>query len=288
MNMNKRDLEKFFDRMSEAVLEAGKLTKSMQWKVENIGKIPEAMPGDSEKQSRDRATKTIVDEWVQELLLKAAADGLNPKSILLDAEEDTSSVKLFSKKPYLTSLILDPIDATVEYLAGKDSYSVCVGLVENGRVNIAIVYFPARDNFYYLSPNGKSYLAKNASTKGIKGAKFLKVKQAKNKIIYKNNRTPESVTQKLEEKGYKVFDDTHKAIGVADILIRIMNGEVLAYLAHTRQMRDMLLGPIIQSAGGYTVDWNGKPLIWPFGGRLPRVMFGFGKIPKEILRCLKE
>ena len=275
-------LKTFFTRMSKAVLEVGQLARENQGKVKNIGKIAEKMPGDSEKQSRDRSTKTIIDEQVQEILLQAAIDVLDPQAISLDAEEDTPLVKLFSKKSHPTSLVLDPIDGTFEYLGGKDSYSICVALVEKGNIKISIVYFPSRDDFYFLSSNSKSYLVNNAIKKGLKNVKLIKGTKAKNKTIYKNNRTPESVVKKLKEKGYQVFDDTHKAIGVADVLVGIMNGEILAYLAYTRQMRDMLLGPIVAGAGGYAVDWGGKQLAWPQGGRVPRAMFGVGN-PLAIL-----
>lgn len=150
------------------------------------------------------------------------------------------------------------------------------------------MYFPARDHLHFLTQDGKSYLATSASKDRNKNAKLLKAKVANNKVVYKNNRIPAGVIRLLEEKKYKVYDDTHEDIGAADTLLAVMEGKFLAYLSHTRQIRDILLGPILAGAGGYAVDWNGKPVIWPSGGRIPRVLFGVGKYPQEIISCLRN
>ena len=65
--------------------------------------------------------------------------------------------------PDATVRVIDPIDGTYEYLNGCDSYSVCLGVVENGKISMAIVYFPARDMLYFIGTDGQSYFVENFS-----------------------------------------------------------------------------------------------------------------------------
>src|SRR5689334_19458013 len=44
--------------------------------------------------------------------------------------------------------IIDPIDGTRSYLAGRDDWCVCVALVEAGRPVMSAVYAPSTDEFF--------------------------------------------------------------------------------------------------------------------------------------------
>lgn len=68
-----------------------------------------------------------------------------------------------------------------------------------------------------------------------------------------------------------------------------MSGNYYACIFHTPQIRDVLIGAIIEHIpGGYAIDWEGKKLIWTNGGRLKNAIFGFNTPPKEILSCLRH
>jgi myo-inositol-1(or 4)-monophosphatase len=54
--------------------------------------------------------------------------------------------------------IVDPIDGTRGYLAGKPDWSVAAALVENGRPIIGIVFAPADDQFYLATAGGGATL----------------------------------------------------------------------------------------------------------------------------------
>ena len=54
--------------------------------------------------------------------------------------------------------VVDPIDGTRGYLAGKPDWSVAAALVENGRPIIGIVFAPASDQFYLASAGGGATL----------------------------------------------------------------------------------------------------------------------------------
>lgn len=277
-------LDKFLKRMSQAVLEAGQLAREKQEGVVNIGKEVESLPEDTAEVHAARSAKTIIDERVQELLLKAAAAVLDPKSIKLDAEEETPSTKLFPNKESEITLVIDPIDGTTQYIDGTDQYSICVGLLERGKILTALVYFPKRRLFYFIGTDGKAYLSKDGSLSSAQ--ELITQIPSDEKAIYINYRVPNEIKQHLMEHGYKV---TEAQAGWSEGLLQCLSGEFVLLVLHTIQVRDVLLGAILAiTPGGYAVDWKGKTLVWPPGGRIPRVMFGVGNPPKEILDCLKD
>ena len=50
--------------------------------------------------------------------------------------------------------IVDPIDGTRAYLAGREDWSISAALVEEGRPRIAAVFAPATDEFFFAARNG--------------------------------------------------------------------------------------------------------------------------------------
>src|SRR3954451_8980236 len=47
--------------------------------------------------------------------------------------------------------VVDPIDGTRNYLAGKEDWCVSVALVENGSPLLAALYAPAHDEFFFAA-----------------------------------------------------------------------------------------------------------------------------------------
>jgi fructose-1,6-bisphosphatase/inositol monophosphatase family enzyme len=282
----------FLDRMSLAVRQAGVIARSLDGVVENIGKLAEALPHDSAEKIAQRSAKTRVDDIVQEVLLLAALELLDPRATVLDAEEETPSTALFTAThdslSESLSLVIDPIDGTFAYLSGRDRYSINVGLVGAGNALTALVYFPARDDLYFLAADGCGYLAREASSSGLKNATKLKSPNtASTRVIYKNNRVPEEVVRRLAARGYEVIDDSTDGLGCPDALLKCLAGDAIAYISHTPQIRDILLGAIVSAAeSGYARDWQGRALAWPFAGRVPAVVFGCGDEAEVLQACL--
>lgn len=287
--MTNEKLTLFIHQITEVMLKAGKLAIESQKNVRNIGKATEVLPNDSAFIQKMRSAKTVIDEEVQELLLSEVAKVLNPKEVKVDAEEETPSIKLFTGEKI--TLVVDPIDGTLEYLKGKDSYSICIGVIEKGKVIIALVYFPKRDTFYFINDGGDSCFVEHASKTGLKNISLLKsLQKISSKDIYRNNRVQNEtrVLECLISKGYKIYDDSENRIPWPDGILKCISGEYLAVIFHTPQIRDVLLGAILANIpGGYAIDWKGNPLIWPAGGRIPGVVFGFDSCPQDILDCLK-
>ncbi len=61
------------------------------------------------------------------------------------SEETTDDAARLSKK---RTFIVDPIDGTRGFIRGEDSWTICIGVVEDGLPVAGVVYAPARDELY--------------------------------------------------------------------------------------------------------------------------------------------
>jgi fructose-1,6-bisphosphatase/inositol monophosphatase family enzyme len=274
-----------------AVRQAGAAARMMQGRVENEGKADAtALPNDDAALQRRREAKTMADEVAQEILLLAACDLLDLTITGVDAEEDTPSRALFGVAPDVAQmLVIDPIDGTIEYCEGKDSYSICVGLVRGGVIITVVVYFPARDVLYSIENGIPPRCYQEASR--LSTALPLRPPRPgpPDRVIYKNGRVSADSVRRLESAGFDVRDDTEGQIGAPDAILACLDGTAAAYVSHTRQMRDILLGAVIAGLpSGSAFDWHGQPLRWPAGGRVPRALFmADSTYTAEIVECLE-
>ena len=63
--------------------------------------------------------------------------------------------------------LIDPIDGTKEYLAGKDEYTLNAALVINTVPILGLVGVPKKDRLFYTFGSGDSYLIENGKTQKI-------------------------------------------------------------------------------------------------------------------------
>lgn len=283
---------RFTSHMLLAVRQGGMAARLLQGKVLNEGKSDATqMPHDDDALRLRRAALTVVDQVVQEIILIAAAEVIGGNSLVLDAEEETSSCSRFAQiGSSVRSLVIDPIDGTLEYVSGRNSYSICLGLVECARMRAAIVYFPARDVLYMLDESGDPYQIRDFSRNQGQGKSRLDVQEGQaSKRVYINGRVPQEIQQRLQRRGLEVIDDTDGGIGAPDCILSCLTGEAIAYVAHTRQMRDILLGPVLGACpGGFAADWDGKDLLWPQVGRVPRAVFGRKDAWETVIPALRS
>lgn len=281
----------FLERMTLAVRQAGVIARSLEGMLPNEGKLALPLPHDTEHTLTQRSAKSRVDDIVQEVLLLAALNVLNPDEVVLDAEEDTPSARRFTAPTGTLSLVIDPLDGTLAYLSRRDRYSINVGLISASKVIVAIVYFPARDILYFRAPDGQSYVVHESSASGLTSAQPLKAAPtpAQPSVIYRNGRVPSEVCRLLAAQGYTVLDDSTDGLSCPDAILQCLGGQAAAYISHTPQMRDILLGAIVGSADhGYACDWAGKDLQWPVSGRVPRALFGCGAPAPHLIACLER
>ncbi len=271
-----------------AVRQAGVIAKALQGKVGNDGKLAtQVSPNESELLQARKAAKTVVDEIIQELILIAVLEHISPNTMILDAEEKTPLVAQFGANKGIVSLVIDPIDGTLEYLNGKDSYSVCVAIVENGKMKFALVFFPARDVAYALAPDGKSYIYHQFSTLGVTQSEEITLPKQTTNLVYIDTRLPENIANSLRRVGFEVQSD--EPILCPDAMISMIEKGTVACFSTNRQTRDILVGAIIGNvSGAFATDWNGQPIKWPLKGRVEQAIFGNSAQQQKIIEAVEQ
>jgi fructose-1,6-bisphosphatase/inositol monophosphatase family enzyme len=289
--MNETELSRFVASMTAAVLAAGEHAAASQGTVQNIGKEETEVLPDSDNAyvQKRRSAKSVIDEQVQEMLLRAAIPLLSTTAVRVDAEEDTPTKQKLHREDAAITLVIDPIDGTLEYLNGSDTYSICVALVEDGRVRTAIVYFAARRTLYVMDgkPNPRKIVYSTDNT--IITEEILPSPTASlSDIIYTNSRVPEHAIKELSEECSVVRDIDNEVIW-PEALLKCISGEYQAAIFVRPQIRDVLIGAMLSNMpNGFAVDFSGNTIQWPNGGRIPEVAFGFGRLSETIKKCLRS
>ena len=267
--------KELYKRLFLVSKQAGVGARMLQEGILNEGKIVKEQDNENEYHKAMREAKTKVDEIIQEMILQSLYPDY--KDILtLDVEEDTKSKRLFRKQDIKTTLVLDPIDGTLDYIQQKDTYSICSAILQDHDIKLAIVYFPARDELYgYCEGMGTLYYH-NVLAKNYEDGECLSFKPQglPPNIIYKNARLSTSVVEKLSSLGFDVIDDQEDHIGCPFAILKCLKGEALAYFSDTRNIRDLFLGAILgKMRYGHCYTYQGKIASWESHGRQPEIVF---------------
>ncbi len=113
------------------------------------------------------------------------------------------TVDLKKKNTLNTFWLIDPIDGTKEYIAGKDEYTLNAGLIIDNVPAIGIIGVPKKNRLFYSFGKDSSFLLE--SSKSIK--LDCKKKTPSGKIIALTNQTEPSeiILNKLKEFGITSF-----------------------------------------------------------------------------------
>ena len=133
------DMMRFVTQMRLALRQCGRVAVALQGQVATEYKVPDS-------RHQQSTAVSVVDRVCQEILLLAAAQ-MAPELVLYSEELAACPrelQELFSQRSSY-ELVVDPVDGTDDYLAGRSSYGHMVGLLdlETGRFDLGMLYFAA-------------------------------------------------------------------------------------------------------------------------------------------------
>ena len=113
------------------------------------------------------------------------------------------TVDLKKKNTLNTFWLIDPIDGTKEYIAGRDEYTLNAGLIVNNLPAIGIIGVPKKDRIFYSFGKNNSFLLENNQIIKLN----CKKKTPYGQVIALTNHTepPELILKKLKEFGVTSF-----------------------------------------------------------------------------------
>ena len=111
---------------------------------------------------KDNSPVSNGDLKVNEIISNKIKD-LTPNIPIVSEE----SVDLDKKNKAKIFWLIDPIDGTKEYIAGKDEYTLNAALVINTVPVLGVVGVPKKNRLFYSYGPGESYLIENGKTKKL-------------------------------------------------------------------------------------------------------------------------
>ena len=202
---------------------------------------------------KDKSPVSNVDLRVNEIISKKISE-LTPNIDIISEETVDLKVKNTAKVFWL----IDPIDGTKEYIAGKDEYTLNAALVINTVPVLGLVGVPKKKRLFYTFGLGESYLIENGHTIKIE----CKKKQPKGSIVALSSviKPSDKILNKLKE--YQVTSIVKMASSYKFCVIA--TGEYDIYAAKERANEwDYAAGhAIAQNAGAIIKTLDEKPFLY--------------------------
>lgn len=192
----------------------------------------------------DYSPVTNVDKLVSEMIVSGIAK-LTPNILIISEEAD------LPERGADCFWLVDPIDGTKSYIRGDDTYTVNIGLIENGIPVFGLIYRPSTKMLHYTDANGKLKIERDGAditNEIIRKNKHILTAAVSSKAI--NELTKEFITQNNIEEIVHI-PSSIKLCLVAD-------GSVDLYPRFGETMEwDIAAGDaLIRAAGGKIIDIN--------------------------------
>ncbi len=201
----------------------------------------------------DKSPVSNGDLKVNELIINKIKS-LTPNIPIISEE----TVDLNKKNESKIFWLIDPIDGTKEYIAGKDEYTLNAALVINTVPVLSLVGVPKKNRLFYTYGLGQSYLIENTETRKIS----CKKQQPKGKVVALSSviKPSDIILNKLKE--FNVTSIVKMASSYKFCVIA--TGEYDIYAARERANEwDYAAGhAIAQNAGAIINTLDGKPFLY--------------------------
>ena len=184
--MNKVDVKNIIEKQIDNFIYAGRIAIELRNK------------GLTKEIKLDNTPVSNGDLEVNEIITKKISQ-LTPNIPIISEE----TVDLKKKNTLNTFWLIDPIDGTKEYIAGKDEYTLNAGLIINNLPAIGVIGVPKKNRIFYSYGKNNSLLLENNQILKLD----CKKKTPKGEVIALTNHTdpPKIILDKLKEFGVTSF-----------------------------------------------------------------------------------
>jgi 3'(2'), 5'-bisphosphate nucleotidase len=131
--------EKELEAAKKAALMAGRVAMKFYGKELGV----ELKDGDSPVTKADLAAEKVIFD-----MLRDSNYGL------LSEESEEENDRLYKERVW----IIDPLDGTKGFIEGMDEFAIMIGLSDNGKSVVGVVYNPASKIMYFASKGGGAYI----------------------------------------------------------------------------------------------------------------------------------
>ena len=186
---------------------------------------------------------------------KILKEVLGETGITILSEEDTDDKKRLSEEKVW---IIDPLDGTTDFVNRTGEFTIMVGLVENQKSVLGLIYWPIKKKMY-LAESGKGAFCYNEEWEKIEVTMMAEMQNC-HALVSRHH---------LSEKEKKLLDEMEisvvTSIGSSLKVTEIASGEAEIYITTTDKMKQWdtcASNCIISEAGGKMTDISGKDMVY--------------------------
>ncbi len=153
--------------------------------------------------------------------------------------------------------IIDPLDGTTNFIHRYQAVGISIALMEKGRITIACVYDPLRDELFEAELGGGAFL--NGKRIGVSGAQSLEVSLVGTGFPFSVPQYLESYLAVFRDLFHSCRDMRRAGAAVLD-LSHVAAGRLDGFWELYLRPWDMAAGAlIVREAGGTVSDFFGNP-----------------------------
>ena len=254
--MKSIDYKEFYDLIISRLFEVATYQTMMCGNVENLGKSAQ----NNVTQTGIHGALTYLDQFTQDYLLIPVYQRW-PDLIPL-VEEDTGLKRnnLNNESDY--ALVLDPIDGTAFYLRGERDYSIMLGLMYKGRMELGVICYPENELIYAAIKGRGAWIHKrDGSISALPDIASVEQNFSSISCHYRFTLAPyATISSDLRLAGY-ILTTNDDGFGTnATGILRIAKGESCAFIGPHMSLHDFSIPAfVIQELGGVVklYDYNG-------------------------------
>ena len=196
---------------------------------------------------------TDADQEASRFLVEAVQRHFPLDGILSEEEADNPD-RLTKSRVW----IIDPMDGTSEFVAGRTEFAVMIGLAVDGRPRMGVVYLPMDEKLYFAESGCGAYVESGPSRHALQVSAETDPARA---VMAASRSHPSVQLQRIQEI-LKIGDVVH-AGGVGLKVAMICEGRAHLYIhagSGTSQWDSCAPQIILQEAHGRMTDTGNRPL----------------------------
>lgn len=214
--------------------------------------------GDFEQFSKDDESPVTSADYAANEVVLAALEKLTPDIPIMS--EETEGLKLADRKNWQRYWLIDPLDGTQEFVAGRSDFAVNIALVENNQPVLGVIYAPVTKTTFWAAKGHGTHKVHHGKTKQVFATK-LDQDQERIRVATSRVQTLETITRYIRPLKKLDFVSLGScalkccliAEGEADIYIRV--GPTGEWDTGAPQI-------IVAEAGGAILDSEFEPLTY--------------------------
>lgn len=240
------------DGLLPAVLEAGRV----MLEIRERGLIVDTKADRSPVTEADRLAETI---------LVAALERIHP-NVPIVAEESAAAGQAPDVRA--TLFLVDPLDGTRDYVAGRNDFTVNIGLVDEGAPVFGFIYAPARGELFVTTGKGQAVGAQVEATSGATSMADLTTSRLSTRraipgqitALVSRSETGPDHADRIAQLG--ATSKIGMSSAVKFCLIARGDADIYPRFGTTCEWDTAAGQAILQAAGGTVTNLDGSPMIY--------------------------